>query len=199
MELKREIKKLKKMQSNIVDILKEPFFPGGVNENYNVCGKPKCMCKDPDTPVKHGPYVHLSYTISKTGSSMSLDGSEERMAKEFTLRFQNLKKNINELAITYFKLFKDNRSIAMFDSLSLSDDGNESIGHSGLWKEKAIRRSHELESKKVNIRDLTESRDNWRKSVVHMKEDMKILCLRIHELEKDNAKMKKEALKKKLK
>jgi hypothetical protein len=36
--------------------------PGALSEQYNVCGKPGCRCKDPRNPKKHGPYYQLSYT-----------------------------------------------------------------------------------------------------------------------------------------
>jgi len=36
--------------------------PGALSEQYNVCGKPNCKCKDPRRPQKHGPYYQLSYT-----------------------------------------------------------------------------------------------------------------------------------------
>lgn len=39
-----------------------PMRPGALSEQYNVCGKPNCKCKDPRRPQKHGPYYQLSYT-----------------------------------------------------------------------------------------------------------------------------------------
>jgi hypothetical protein len=39
-----------------------PMRPGALSEQYNVCGKPNCKCKDPRRPKKHGPYYQLSYT-----------------------------------------------------------------------------------------------------------------------------------------
>lgn len=36
--------------------------PGSLSQQYNVCGKPTCRCKDPHHPRKHGPYYQLSYT-----------------------------------------------------------------------------------------------------------------------------------------
>jgi hypothetical protein len=36
--------------------------PGALSEQYNVCGKPTCRCKDPRNPRRHGPYYQLSYT-----------------------------------------------------------------------------------------------------------------------------------------
>ncbi len=39
-----------------------PMHPGSLGEQYNVCGKAGCRCKDPKKPQKHGPYYQLSYT-----------------------------------------------------------------------------------------------------------------------------------------
>jgi hypothetical protein len=38
-----------------------PMRPGSLSQQYNVCGKPGCRCKDPDHPRRHGPYYQLSY------------------------------------------------------------------------------------------------------------------------------------------
>lgn len=35
--------------------------PGSLSKQYNVCGKPNCRCKDPQTPQRHGPYYQLSW------------------------------------------------------------------------------------------------------------------------------------------
>jgi hypothetical protein len=35
--------------------------PGSLTQQYNVCGKPNCRCKDPQKPRRHGPYYQLSY------------------------------------------------------------------------------------------------------------------------------------------
>ena len=35
--------------------------PGSLSNQYNVCGNPKCRCKE-DPPRKHGPYYQLSFT-----------------------------------------------------------------------------------------------------------------------------------------
>ena len=39
-----------------------PMHPGSLSEQYNVCGKPGCRCKDAKNPQKHGPYYQLSFT-----------------------------------------------------------------------------------------------------------------------------------------
>lgn len=35
--------------------------PGSLSQQYNVCGKPGCRCKDPENPQRHGPYSQLSW------------------------------------------------------------------------------------------------------------------------------------------
>ena len=55
------------LQARIARIKKElaalgDMRPGTLSEQYNVCGKPGCRCKDPRKPQKHGPYYQLSYT-----------------------------------------------------------------------------------------------------------------------------------------
>lgn len=43
--------------------------PGSISKQYNVCGNPKCRCKDPRSPKKHGPYYQLSYVHKGRSSS----------------------------------------------------------------------------------------------------------------------------------
>ena len=56
-----------------------PMHPGSLSEQYNVCGKPDCRCKDPQNPQKHGPYYHLSFTWR--GKSRTLFVRAERLAE----------------------------------------------------------------------------------------------------------------------
>jgi len=38
------------------------IHPGSLSQQWNVCGKPDCRCKDSKHPGKHGPYYQISYT-----------------------------------------------------------------------------------------------------------------------------------------
>ena len=38
------------------------MHPGSLSKQWNICGNPKCRCKDPEEPKKHGPYYNLSFT-----------------------------------------------------------------------------------------------------------------------------------------
>ena len=52
--------RLARIQAELVAL--GPIHPGSLSTQYNVCGTPGCVCKDPRTPQKHGPYHQLSYT-----------------------------------------------------------------------------------------------------------------------------------------
>src|SRR5258708_38080091 len=45
------------------------MHPGSLSEQYNVCGKPGCRCKDLKNPQKHGPYHKLSFTWRGQGGT----------------------------------------------------------------------------------------------------------------------------------
>jgi hypothetical protein len=58
--------KLKTLEKQIAALKAEllavgPMRPGSLSRQYNVCGNPKCRCKDLENPKKHGPYYQLSY------------------------------------------------------------------------------------------------------------------------------------------
>lgn len=52
--------RIARIKQEIIDL--GPMRPGSISEQYNVCGNPRCICKDPENPKKHGPYFQLSYT-----------------------------------------------------------------------------------------------------------------------------------------
>lgn len=59
--LERQIEKIKEELAALGDLR-----PGSLSEQYNVCGKKGCRCKE-DPPQKHGPYYQLSF--SRKGKS----------------------------------------------------------------------------------------------------------------------------------
>lgn len=56
-QIERKIESLKQQLSQL-----GAMHPGSLSEQYNVCGKPGCRCKDPKHPQRHGPYHQLSFT-----------------------------------------------------------------------------------------------------------------------------------------
>ena len=55
--MQRKIERLKQQLTQL-----GAMHPGSLGQQYNVCGKPDCRCKDPRQPQKHGPYDQLSFT-----------------------------------------------------------------------------------------------------------------------------------------
>jgi hypothetical protein len=66
-----------------------PMHPGSLSEQYNVCGKPRCRCKDPKKPRRHGPYYQLSFTWR--GKSTSRFVRPERVT-EIRRKVENYKR-----------------------------------------------------------------------------------------------------------
>lgn len=81
--------------------------PGSLSKQYNICGNPRCKCKDPESPKKHGPYYNLSYTWNGKGRTEFV--RKERLAqvreqiknykkmKQLTKKWVDLSLEINEL------------------------------------------------------------------------------------------------------
>lgn len=57
LQITRKIEHLKRQLAEL-----GAMHPGSLSEQYNVCGKAGCRCKDPKKPQKHGPYYQLSFT-----------------------------------------------------------------------------------------------------------------------------------------
>jgi hypothetical protein len=75
---------VKRWQQHIEQIKQEllslgDMRPGALSQQYNVCGKPGCRCKDPKNPKRHGPYYQLSYT--HLGKSTTEFIKRERLAE----------------------------------------------------------------------------------------------------------------------
>lgn len=108
-------KKIKQLQARI-DRIKEKISsigemrPGSLSKQFNVCGNPRCRCKDPENPRKHGPYFQLSYT--RKGKSTSEFVRKEMVAavKEEIKNYQKFKKLMDEwidLSIEIDKLHRE--------------------------------------------------------------------------------------------
>jgi len=80
------IEKIKKQLKELGEIL-----PGSLSQQYNVCGKPHCRCKDPDHPKKHGPYYHLSYTWKAQGKTIFVRSDQVKQTKHQIKNYRTLK------------------------------------------------------------------------------------------------------------
>jgi len=95
-----------------IDQIKQELFalgdmrPGALSEQYNVCGKPGCRCKDPRNPQKHGPYYQLSYTHQGKSTTefvkrQMLDEVQRQLANY--ARFKQLTEQWVELSVRIAK------------------------------------------------------------------------------------------------
>ena len=87
--------------------------PGALSEQYNVCGKPGCRCKDPKSPKKHGPYFQISYTHMGRSTSefvkKHLVAETRRQLKNYA-RFKKLTDEWVALSVKIAKARKKNAS-----------------------------------------------------------------------------------------
>ena len=81
-----------------------PMLPGSISEQWNVCGTPGCQCKDPDKPVKHGPYYQLSFTVGGKSSTMFIKKEDLPEVRRRLKRYQQFKTLCAELVHAYIAL-----------------------------------------------------------------------------------------------
>jgi len=81
--------------------------PGTLSQQYNVCGNPTCVCKDPDNPKRHGPYHQLSYSRhGKSKTEFVKRGTLSRIKREVKnyKRFVALTDELIDLSIELSRL-----------------------------------------------------------------------------------------------
>lgn len=99
-EIKQELAELGEMR------------PGSISEQYNVCGKATCVCKDPENPKKHGPYYQLSYTHQGRGRTEFVSKErvdEVRQQLERYRSFRALTKEWVDLSVMIAKQRKERK------------------------------------------------------------------------------------------
>ena len=47
-----------------------PMLAGSLSQQWNVCGKEGCRCKDAKNPLRHGPYYQLGFRTKGRSSTM---------------------------------------------------------------------------------------------------------------------------------
>ena len=78
-----------------------PILPGTISEQWNVCGKKGCRCRDKVTPRRHGPYSQLSFTLGGKSSSMFIKSTDLVKAQQYTSRYREFKQLFTQLAEAY--------------------------------------------------------------------------------------------------
>ncbi len=84
------------------------MLPGSISEQYNVCGKSGCKCKNSKSPIKHGPYYQLSFTCGGKSSSFFIKPTDLKEAKKRTKNFKAFKELIVELTQAYVAIARKN-------------------------------------------------------------------------------------------
>ena len=87
--MSKESKRIKKLEEALAQI--GPMLPGGITEQWNVCGKSGCKCKDPEHPKKHGPYFQLSFTVGGKSSSMFVKREQLTAARRCVRNYSRFK------------------------------------------------------------------------------------------------------------
>ncbi len=101
------MKKIKTVKKKI-DVL-GPILPGSITKQWNVCGTKGCKCKDPDNPVKHGPYYQLSYTAAGKSSTIFIKKEELSEVKKRIKNYKKFKKLTKEFILANINSFRKNR------------------------------------------------------------------------------------------
>jgi hypothetical protein len=73
-----------------------PMHPGSLSEQYNVCGKPGCRCKDPKKPQKHGPYYQLSFTWRGKGRTRFVRAERLAEVRQKLTNYKRFRELTNE-------------------------------------------------------------------------------------------------------
>jgi hypothetical protein len=98
----REERRVEQLTGKLAQI--GPMLPGSISEQWNVCGTPGCRCKDPDKPVKHGPYYQLSFTVGGRSSTMFIKKENLPEARRRLKRYQEFKTLCSDLVHAYVTL-----------------------------------------------------------------------------------------------
>jgi hypothetical protein len=73
-----------------------PIHPGSLSQQFNVCGKPRCRCKDPKKPRRHGPYYQLSFTWRGKSSTRFLRPEQVEEMRQKVANYKRLRELMNE-------------------------------------------------------------------------------------------------------
>ena len=89
--LEKKIEKIKQQITALGDM-----HPGSLSKQFNICGNPKCRCKDPDNPKKHGPYYQLSFVHKGKSTSRFINKEYVTEVKRQLANYKKFKLFVNE-------------------------------------------------------------------------------------------------------
>lgn len=160
------------------------IMPGSIREQYTVCGKTDCVCKDKVNPRKHGPYNQLSFSTKGKSSTMFIKSPDLKAGRDMTEAYKKFRELTQEIGLAMIALSRKHgvqEARRIYDDL-YSQALRKYLGHKpesrklkeitssrNKWKRKAIERKSDIEKLQVNVRDLTASRDKWKKKAMTQK------------------------------
>lgn len=103
MKSKNNVEKIKDQINNL-----GPFISGTISEQWNVCGKAQCACKDPKKPKKHGPYLKLGFSVQGKQSTMFIKKEDLSEVQKRIQRYQEFKQLCFDLLKANVELVKEN-------------------------------------------------------------------------------------------
>jgi hypothetical protein len=72
------------------------LHPGSLSQQYNVCGKPGCRCKDPRHPRRHGPYYQLNFVFRGKKTSRFIPRPEVAPLRKELARYKTLRRSTEQ-------------------------------------------------------------------------------------------------------
>ncbi len=72
------------------------LHPGSLSQQYNVCGKAGCRCKDPHDPKRHGPYYQLNYVFRGKKTSRFVPRQEVAQLRKELARYKTLRRSTEQ-------------------------------------------------------------------------------------------------------
>jgi len=89
-----------------------PLHPGSLTQQYTVCGKTGCRCKDPTRPRRHGPYYKVSYVYRGRFTSRFVPQQDARRVRAELANYKRMRKLIEAWVGLAIRLAKEKRQSA---------------------------------------------------------------------------------------
>lgn len=179
---------LEKMIADLMSL--KPMLPGSISEQYNVCGKANCRCKDKVNPQKHGPQSRLSYSLPGKNSTIVIRKADVPIVSGMTDNFKNMRQLISEISIEAVKIYREDGADALHERMTKAiSKGKAKIsgvksGSAKLidievsrdkWKARAKERTKMAQKGTVTIKNLTDSREKWKAESMFARPELKRL------------------------
>ena len=145
-----------------------PMLPGTLSKQYNVCGKSVCRCKDPNHPIKHGPYYQLSFTIGGRSSTKFIKSEDVQRVRTMSNRWKRFKQLERELAQTSMELLSIHGVTAAADIVHMMGIGPDkkevslNAQNDGPNPENDIEQWQDIVPLSAAEKALIQNRDRWK-------------------------------------